>query len=104
MSPAPDTAPDPSPAMLTPAQKFGANLRAARKAAGLTQEALAFRAEIHRTQITLYETGQRLPIVISLLKLAAACGVTPNDLLADLEWVPGEFAWGRLVVSDPAPR
>jgi transcriptional regulator with XRE-family HTH domain len=90
-------------APMTPAQKFGANLRAARKAAGLTQEALAFRAEIHRTQITLYETGQRLPIVISLLKLAAACGVTPNDLLVGLEWMPGEFAWGRLVVSDPAP-
>ncbi len=104
MSPGLDIAPDPTLATMTPAQKFGANLRAARKAAGLTQEALAFRAEIHRTQITLYETGQRLPIVISLLKLAAACGVTPNDLLVGLEWVPGEFAWGRLVVNDPAPR
>lgn len=103
MSSALDTAPDPSQATLTPAQKFGVNLRAARKAAGLTQEAVAFGAEIHRTQITLYETGQRLPKVISLLKLAAACGVTPNDLLAGLEWMPGEFAWGRLVVSDPAP-
>jgi transcriptional regulator with XRE-family HTH domain len=90
-------------APMTPAQKFGTNLRAARKAAGLTQEALAFRAEIHRTQITLYETGQRVPIVISLLKLAAACGVTPNDLLAGLAWVPAEYAWGRLVVSDPTP-
>lgn len=88
---------------MTPAQRFGSNLRAARKAASLTQEALAFRAEIHRTQITLYEAGQRLPLVYSLLKLAAACGVTPNDLLAGLQWVPGEFAWGRLVVDKPAP-
>jgi transcriptional regulator with XRE-family HTH domain len=71
---------------------------------GLTQEALAFRAEIHRTQITLYETGQRLPIVISLLKLAAACAVTANDLLVGLEWMPGEVAWRRLVVNDPTSR
>jgi DNA-binding XRE family transcriptional regulator len=79
MSPGLDIAPDPdpTPATMTPAQKFGANLRAARKAAGLTQEALAFRAEIHRTQITLYETGQRLPIVISLLKLPRPAGSLP---------------------------
>jgi transcriptional regulator with XRE-family HTH domain len=104
MNPGLDIAPDPTPTTMTPAQRFGANLRAARKAAGLTQEALAFRAEIHRTQITLYETGQRLPIVISLLKLAAACGVSPNDLLIGLEWMPGEFAWGRLIVNDPKAR
>lgn len=79
---------------MTPAEKVGVNLRAARKAAGLTQEALAFRAEIHRTQITLYETGHRLPVVFSLLKLAAAYRVTPDDLLAGIEWVPAEHAWG----------
>jgi transcriptional regulator with XRE-family HTH domain len=103
MSPATNPALDSPPTTMTPAERFGANLRTARKAAGLTQEALAFRAEIHRTQITLYETGRRLPIVFSLLKLAAACRVTPNDLLIGLEWMPGEFAWGRLVVTEPTP-
>jgi transcriptional regulator with XRE-family HTH domain len=103
MNPASDPEVDSTAETTTPAQRFGSNLRAARKAAGLTQEALAFRAEIHRTQITLYETGQRLPIVFSLLKLAAACSVTPNDLLAGLQWIPGEFAWGCLVVRNPAP-
>jgi len=93
-----------APSSMTAAGRFGTNLKTARTDSGLTQEELSFRAEIHRTQITIYETGKRLPVVFSLLKLSAACGVTPNDLLVGLEWVPGEFSWGRLVVGNPAPQ
>jgi transcriptional regulator with XRE-family HTH domain len=47
--------------MASMAERFAANLRRLREAAGLSQEELAFRAQIHRTQISLLETGQRLP-------------------------------------------
>jgi transcriptional regulator with XRE-family HTH domain len=85
---------------MTPAEKVGANLRRLRQAAGLSQETLSFRAEIHRTQISLYETGDRLPRLLSLVRLAGACGVTPDDLLAGIEWAPAEYAFGRLVIDE----
>jgi transcriptional regulator with XRE-family HTH domain len=62
------------------AGRFAANVRRLREATGISQEELAFRAAIHRTQITLIETGRRLPRFETLVKLAGALGVTPNDL------------------------
>jgi ribosome-binding protein aMBF1 (putative translation factor) len=38
--------------MASIAERFAANLRRLRDAAGLSQEELAFRAQIHRTQVT----------------------------------------------------
>lgn len=38
---------------------FGANLRRARRAADLSQEALGFRAGLHRTEVGLLERGVR---------------------------------------------
>lgn len=41
------------------AEHFGHNLRRARKQAGLSQEELAVRASLHRTEIGLVERGER---------------------------------------------
>jgi transcriptional regulator with XRE-family HTH domain len=38
-------------------QQFGVNLAAERKKAGLSQEDLAFRADLHRTEVSLIERG-----------------------------------------------
>lgn len=59
----------------------GRNVRQARKAAGLSQEALADSAGIDRTYVSGVERGVRNPTVTILDRLAKALGVTPADLL-----------------------
>ncbi|MBS1890248.1 MAG: helix-turn-helix transcriptional regulator [Actinobacteria bacterium] len=42
-------------------ESFGENLLRIRQARKLSQESLAERAGIHRTQVSMFETGQRQP-------------------------------------------
>ncbi len=65
-----------------PASLLGANLRAARKHAGLSQEALAYEAEVDRAAISVYERGGRGPNLRTVLKLARALGLRPAVLFA----------------------
>jgi len=76
------------------AQRFADNLNRAREQAGLTQEALAQAAEIHRTQIGELLRGKQLPRLDTLLKLAGALNVEPAALLDGLSFepsAPGKF-------------
>ena len=66
--------------------RFSANLRRARKAAGISQEELAERCEIHRTEVSLLERGGREPRLGMMVKLATALGTTPEDLCAGISW------------------
>jgi transcriptional regulator with XRE-family HTH domain len=75
-------------------ERFAANLKAARKRAGLSQEEAAFRAGLHRTEIGLMETGKRLSRIGTLLKIAGALGVKPGELLVGMRWNPKEFSGG----------
>ena len=84
-----------------PSLRFSANLRRLREAAELTQEELSFRAGIHRTQISLLENGGRMPRVHTLVCLAGALEVTPNDLLDGIVWKPIVAVGGGLVVTPP---
>ncbi|MBS1677921.1 MAG: helix-turn-helix transcriptional regulator [Actinobacteria bacterium] len=84
-----------------PSVRFAANLRRLRTNAGLSQEELAFRAAIHRTQISLLEGGGRMPRVLTLVCLAGALGVTPDDLLDGITWEPIVSVSGGLVVNLP---
>ena len=80
------------------AQRFAENLARAREKAGLTQEALAQSAEIHRTQIGELLRGNQLPRLDTLLKLAGALNIPPADLLDGLSFEPsdqGKFKVGR---------
>ena len=52
---------DDGSAALRASERFAANLRTLRQASDLSQEELAFRAEIHRTQVSFIEGGHRLP-------------------------------------------
>jgi transcriptional regulator with XRE-family HTH domain len=58
-----------------------ANVRAARKAAGLSQEKLALTADVDRTYVSQVEGGRRNLTVTVLARLAKALGVTPDRLL-----------------------
>jgi transcriptional regulator with XRE-family HTH domain len=80
-------------------RRFAANMRRLREAADLSQEELAFLAAIHRTQTSLIEGGHRLPRLDTLVKLAGALGVTPNDLLDGIEWEPSEHRPGRFLLG-----
>jgi transcriptional regulator with XRE-family HTH domain len=56
-------------------------LMAARKKKGLSYQALAEAAGIHRTAISLLERGQRSPSLTMCLKLARALEVDLADLI-----------------------
>ena len=72
------------------AQRFGSNLRKARKRVGLSQEEVGFRASLHRTEVGLLERGARMPRVDTLVKIAAAVGERIDcALLAGMSWNSG---------------
>ena len=60
---------------------FGERLRALRKQAGLTQQAVADRLSIHRTAYTKYETGVVAPDRQALVTLAQLFNVSVDNLL-----------------------
>ncbi|MBS1894719.1 MAG: helix-turn-helix transcriptional regulator [Actinobacteria bacterium] len=84
-----------------PSTRFAANLRRLRAEAGYSQEEVAFRSAVHRTQVSLLETGERMPRVLTLVCLAGALGVTPDDLLDGITWEPIVSVTGGLTVSPP---
>ena len=61
----------------------GRNLRRQRRAAGLTQEELAFRANLDRTYLSDIERGIRNPSLLLMLDLATALGLRVVDLLEE---------------------
>lgn len=78
---------------------FGHNLSGTRRHIGLSQEALAFRASVHRTEVGLLERGERLPRIDTAIKLAAALGVEVGILLEGIGWTPGATTLGRFQMA-----
>ena len=66
------------------AAAFGRRLRRVRREALLSQEELADRAEIHRTEISLLERGRREPRYALILKLAGSLEVEPEELASGI--------------------
>ena len=66
----------------TTRQRFGANLKAARKAAGFTQDALAREVGMTLNTIVRWERGEREPDTLAMMEVvAAAVGMTITELL-----------------------
>lgn len=63
---------------------FGQTLRHFRLAAGVTQEDLGFKAELHRTYVSLLERGLRTPTIDTLFRLCEALSVEPSKFIAEL--------------------
>lgn len=59
----------------------GGNVRKRRQDRGLTQEQLAFAAEIDLTYVGGIERGRRNPSVLVLARIAKALGTDPLELL-----------------------
>lgn len=86
------------------ATRFGENLKRCRQRADLSQEELAVRASLHRTQIGLLERGSRLPRIDTLVKLAGALGIPAGELLDGMGWEPGSSTVGDFSIADGDPR
>lgn len=59
----------------------GRNVKRYRELKGISQETLAFDADLHRTYVSGVERGVRNPTVLIVAKLATALGVEPCKLL-----------------------
>lgn len=59
----------------------GRNVRRYRELKGISQEELAFDADLHRTYVSGVERGVRNPTVLIVAKLANALGIAPCKLL-----------------------
>lgn len=81
---------------------FGANLSRLREQSGVTQEELAFRASLHRTEIGLLERGGRIPRIDTLAKLAGALEVDPGELFEGITWESGTVRAGHFQPSQEA--
>ena len=62
-------------------KRLGLNVKRLREDRGLSQEALAFEAGLHRTYVSGVERGVRNPTVTVLEKVAKALGAAMGDLL-----------------------
>jgi transcriptional regulator with XRE-family HTH domain len=74
---------------------FGDNLVRVRKKSGLSQDELAVRASVHRTEISQLERGLRIARIDTLVKLAASLEIDSGELLAGIAWQLGETRVGR---------
>lgn len=83
------------------------NLRAARMGRRMTQEMVARRSGLHRTEIGKLENSERLPRIDTAVKLARALDVPVDQLVEGVIWQLPQRSWerGRFVVLDyqPAP-
>ncbi|WP_145031324.1 helix-turn-helix domain-containing protein [Caulifigura coniformis] len=68
-----------------PQQAFGEVVRQLRLKRGISQEALADEAGLHRTYISLLERGLRNPSLTVIQQLATALGVRPAQMIAEFD-------------------
>jgi transcriptional regulator with XRE-family HTH domain len=71
---------------MKPQDRFAVNLRQARIEAGISQEELGYRCELHRTEISLLERAGREPRLATIVKLAGALETTPGRLCEGIAW------------------
>lgn len=64
---------------------FGATLREIRLGKKMSQEVLAFEAELSRNYISQLELGEKSPSLRSIFKLCSVLNVLPSNLLQHLE-------------------
>ena len=81
---------------MTKELSFASTLKKCRKAAGFTQEALAFAARLDRTYISFLERGLRTPTLATIEKLARALQIKASELI---ELSEDDFALHRSNVT-----
>lgn len=82
---------------MSAARQFGTNLADQRRRAGISQEELGIRADVHRTEISQLERGLRLPRLDTIAKLAGSLEAPPECFFEGIEWRPGSIRSGEFV-------
>lgn len=59
-------------------------MREHRLKAGMSQHALAYEANINRNNISLYETGERLPSLATLFAICRVLKIRPEHFMRDV--------------------
>lgn len=70
------------------AEVFAENMCRLRRIVDLSQEQVAARGRLHRTEVSLLERAGRIPRIDTLLRVAGALEAAPADLLSGIEWIP----------------
>ena len=65
--------------------EFGERMRARRRELGLTQERLAEACGLHWTYLGQIERGRRNIGLLNIVRIAAALGTSPAELLDDIK-------------------
>ncbi|GAA1440051.1 helix-turn-helix domain-containing protein [Leifsonia poae] len=97
------------------AELFGARIREARVALGMSQEDIAHLADMHVTNYGRVERGEANSELHTIVRLATALNVDPGTLLAGLygkDMLPGrarafsvtDFLAAQKAASDVAPK
>jgi transcriptional regulator with XRE-family HTH domain len=81
---------------------FGDNLARLRRQADVSQDELATKASVHRTEISQLERGLRMARLDTLVKIAASLEVTADELLTGIGWEPGEIRRGQFAAEQDA--
>lgn len=69
----------------SPEALFGKEVARLRKQLGISQEELAFRAEVHRTYISQLERGLKSPTLSVILRMSRALKVSASRIVANTE-------------------
>ena len=85
------------------AEILGNNLARHRLAQGLTQDDVAYRAGLHRTEVSLLELGKRLPRADTLFEILGALGMDLRDAYEGAAWTPFEGKSGGYLRRIPFP-
>lgn len=86
------------------AERFGENLVVQRRRARLSQDELARRASLHRTEIGLLERGLRLARIDTVVKLAGALEMEAGHFFDGLSWTAGSNIDGGFSIARPEVR
>jgi transcriptional regulator with XRE-family HTH domain len=78
-----------------PEQAFGLAVRELRHRRAISQERLALESHLDRTFISLLERGLRQPSLTTILQIAKALEVTPEELVASVTRMLAEQGNGR---------
>lgn len=85
------------------AQLFAENLARQLAESPLSQEEVAARAEIHRTQISKLLKGNQICRLDTAIKLAGALGIELTTLIEGITWDPATNVRGEFK-TPPAPK
>jgi transcriptional regulator with XRE-family HTH domain len=66
-------------------EKIGEEVKKHRNNADLTQEELAYEADIHRTYVSLVERNEKVPTLTTFFRICEALDTNPSTFLERIE-------------------